>query len=389
MCDSPFTIAVIATVYFPNSHTDVIVSRWLEPRPDDPAWGWLEPKTRIVSLFVDQFAEKDMARGMCAKHNVPLYESVSAALCRGGETLDVDGVLLIGEHGDYPETEIGQKMYPRKEFFDHIVKVFQASGRSVPVFCDKHLSWNFDWALQMDQTACDMGFMFLSSSSIPLCQRVPELYLTSGHRVDEAVAVFYGGDEAYGYHSYEFVQAILENRAEGETGVKAITVYRDDDFWRQLEAGRWSEQLMLVALEAIRRENPKKVKDGSLRNNCMGDSADGPTAICLDYRDGMRVTHLNLSGHITSWGIGIKLDGHEEHLATAPKVDDGTYSHGHFATMSSVIEKSFLTGHAPFSRRRSLITTGITAISMQARANPGVQLLTPELAITYDAMVDH
>ena len=382
--DHDLSIAVVATVYRPNSHADVIVSRWLEPRPDDAAWGWPQPRTRIVSMYVEQFAEDDLARGICARNDVSLHDTVSAALCRGGRSLAVDGVLLIGEHGEYPDNEIGQKLYPRKELFDQIVAVFRASGHAVPVFCDKHLSWNFDWARQMDQTARDLGFMLISSSSIPLCRRAPSIDLT-GRRIENGVAVFYGPDEAYGYHSYEFVQALIEQRAGGETGVEAITVYQDEDVWRQLDAGRWDADLLHLALEAVRAENPKKIKDGSLRENCADSGSEGPTAICLDYCDGMRLTHLNLWGHVNSWAIAMHVAGEDQPWATAPRVDDGTHFHAHFATLSSVVEEAFLTGTPPFAPERSLLTTGMTAMSMQARAQPGVRLVTPELAIAYGA----
>jgi hypothetical protein len=53
-------------------------------------------------------------------------------------TLDVDGVIIIAEHGDYPRNDKGQKRYPRYDFFKEMVKVFESSGRSVPVFNDKH-----------------------------------------------------------------------------------------------------------------------------------------------------------------------------------------------------------------------------------------------------------
>ena len=38
------------------------------------------------------------------------------------------------------ENEKGQTLYPRYEWFKEVVKVFEDSGRSVPVFNDKHLS---------------------------------------------------------------------------------------------------------------------------------------------------------------------------------------------------------------------------------------------------------
>ena len=37
----------------------------------------------------------------------------------------MDGVVLVGEHGQYPRNEKGQTKYPRYEFFQEIVKVFR------------------------------------------------------------------------------------------------------------------------------------------------------------------------------------------------------------------------------------------------------------------------
>ena len=69
--------------------------------------------------------------------------------------------------GKYPRNEKGQTKYPRWEFFQQIVKVYRDSGRSVPLFNDKHLSWNWDWAKQMYDTSRDMGFAFMAGSSLP------------------------------------------------------------------------------------------------------------------------------------------------------------------------------------------------------------------------------
>jgi hypothetical protein len=71
---------------------------------------------------------------------VPIYPTIAEALMRGTSKLAVDGVVIIGEHGRYPKNERGQTLYPRYKFFKEVVKVFEASGRSVPVFSDKHLS---------------------------------------------------------------------------------------------------------------------------------------------------------------------------------------------------------------------------------------------------------
>ena len=381
-----FNIGVVATIYFPLSHADVIVSRWLEPRPDDPAWGWPAPRTRVASMYIAQYAENDMGRDIATRCGVPLYDTIRGALCAGGDRLAVDAVLLIGEHGDYPYNEVGQHLYPRKEMFDGIIEVFRESRHAVPIFCDKHLSWNLDWALDMHRTAKQMGFMLVSSSSIPLCRRQPLVDLAGTQKVTEAVAPFYGPDEAYGYHSFEFAQAILERRVGGETGVEAITVHRGDEVWRQQDKGAWSADLLDAALDAIRHERADRLKDGDIRRNCHNAKEQFPTAIVVDYRDGMRVTHLNLSGHITTWALAMRIEGEAQPLATAPTVDDNTQFHAHFATMSRTIEDAFVANRPPFAPERALMTTGLTAFAMHARAQPGTRLQTPQLAIEYEPL---
>lgn len=376
-----FKIGVVTTVYFPYSHADVIVSRWLQPRPDDVVWGWPKPRTKIKTMYVEQFAPEDLSRGLCEEHGVPLYGSVAEALCDGSDALAVDAVLLIGEHGEYPRNDLEQKLYPRKELFDKITDVFRASGCSVPVFCDKHLSWNFDWALEMDRTARQMGFMLISSSAVPFCRRVPPVDLAGNKTIDEAVAVFHGPDECYGYHSFEFAQAILEHRTEGETGMEAVTVYRGEDALRRLDDGTCSADLMEAALEALAQQDPKKIKEGNLRDNCR-NVHQMPTAIVFEYCDGMRVTHVNLSGHIRGFGAAMRTQNGKS-ICTAPYFDDATHFHAHFATMSRIVEDAFLSNRPPFAPQRSLVTAGMTTLMMQARANPGVRLATPKLRIAY------
>ena len=84
-------------------------------------------------------------------------------------------MLLIGEHGNYPLNEIGQKQYPRYEFFKQIVDVFREDGRTTPVFNDKHLSWKFEWAKEMVDTSKQLKFPFLAGSSLPVTWRMPAI----------------------------------------------------------------------------------------------------------------------------------------------------------------------------------------------------------------------
>ena len=87
-----------------------------------------------------------------------MYPTIAEALRCGGSKLAVDGVLIIGEHGDYPRNEKGQILYPRYEFFRQAVEVFETDGRAVPVFNDKHLSYSFTKARSMVESLEAAGF---------------------------------------------------------------------------------------------------------------------------------------------------------------------------------------------------------------------------------------
>src|SRR5690606_30472845 len=151
-----------------------------------------DPGIDVVSWYADQFPDKDMTREAAKRLDMPLFETIEQALTLGGDDLAVDGVLLIGEHGDYPKTPRGQVMYPRKEFFDQIVAVMDRAGRYVPIFNDKHLSYRWDWAKEMYDTAKAKGIPFMAGSSVPLAHRIPDVAVPQNAQIVEAVSI-HGG----------------------------------------------------------------------------------------------------------------------------------------------------------------------------------------------------
>src|SRR5262249_57845405 len=106
---------------------------------------------------------------------IPLAQSIPEAPTPGGDKLAVDGVLIVAEHGDYPSNDRGQILYPRRRFFEEIVKVFQSSGRAVPVFNDKHLSYSWDDAKWMVEQSRKLGFPMMAGSSVPVSYRRTDL----------------------------------------------------------------------------------------------------------------------------------------------------------------------------------------------------------------------
>ena len=140
-------IAAVVTVWSKNSHADVIVGKFLRGFPTDD--GVLPPKGKVVSLYMDQVggfghgshtanfaAQEDLGTALAAKYGVKLCGSITEALCLGGDEVAVDGILAIGEHGDYPINYKQQRLYPRRHFWEQISGVLSTSPRrsQIPIF---------------------------------------------------------------------------------------------------------------------------------------------------------------------------------------------------------------------------------------------------------------
>jgi len=125
---------------------------------------WVAPRVDVASVYIDQFPANDLAKGRVARHKLRLFPTIEEALTLGGSDLAVDGVVIIAEHGTYPRNELGQTLYPRYEFFKRVVKVFEKSGRSVPVFNDKHLSTTWARCKEMVDDSKRLGIPFLARS---------------------------------------------------------------------------------------------------------------------------------------------------------------------------------------------------------------------------------
>ena len=354
------SLAVIATVWYPFSHADVIVKRWLKPDVGrDGPWGFSGKETQIASVYLAQVPENDIGVGLCEKHSVPRFDSIEAALTLGTGELAVDGVLLIGEHGDYPTNHYWQKLYPRKEFFDEIIAVFEKSQKIVPIFCDKHFSWNGVWAQQMWQTIQEKRIPWLAGSSVSLVgfrhATLGRVLPPENERILEGVCTFNVGPEAYGFHSLELAASVLERCSGAAYNITSVTALAGEDVFAALTDGRIPTDLLDACLAA------EGLTQAGLRENLASASVEteycpvNPTAFLIEHSDGVRVWHLCLQGHVANFSVAFRT----ERSIFAGTADCGGYEDffHHFAALNAQIEKLVLTGTCDVPPERTLSTT--------------------------------
>ncbi|MCY2966676.1 MAG: hypothetical protein NT069_24115 [Planctomycetota bacterium] len=239
-------IAIITTVWKYLSHAQHMGDRFLVGYPRHGEWH--HSALEVVSLFVDQRPEGDLSERRAATHGFKIYPTIAEALRCGTDKLAVDGVVIIGEHGEYPTNAKGQILYPRFEFFEQVVKVFDADGGAVPVFNDKHLSYSGEKAAKMVAHSKRLKFPFLAGSSLPVTWRLPAVEIPYGAELEDALMVGVGGTDAMDYHALEAMQCMIERRKGGETGVKSVQMLEGEAVWKAGDEGRWSKRLLEAAL---------------------------------------------------------------------------------------------------------------------------------------------
>ncbi len=360
-------VACILNAYFPNSHADVFMGRLLEGYRLNGASH--RPRVEVASFYVDQFPVNDMAREQAEEYGVKIYPTVAEALRLGGKELAVDGVAIIGEHGDYPRTPRGNFMYPRWKRFEEVTRVFAQDGRVVPVFNDKYFAYEWPDAVKMYDTVRRMRIAFMCGSTLPLTWRRPPLNLPGGVKLDEAMAVSFSDLEEHAYHAIELMQSMVDRRSGGESGVAAVRCVEGDEVWKLAERGEWSRDLLDSALS--RRINPAPAA-----------SRTPPQAIQVRYRDGLKAVVLNLDGSTRDYLFAARERGNPKPLSSCFYIQ--IYVHNHWSFMVRDFEELVLTRTPPNPQiERTLVATGILLFGLESRLRGQQWIDTPELAIRY------
>ena len=128
-------MAIVTTEWRYLSHAWHMGERFLVGYPINGKWH--TPPLDVVSVYVDQTPANDLSKQRAHEFGFKIYPTIAEAVRRGGDKLAVDAVSIIGEHGEYPTNKIGQKLYPRYEFFKQVTDVFKKDGRTTPIFNDK------------------------------------------------------------------------------------------------------------------------------------------------------------------------------------------------------------------------------------------------------------
>lgn len=379
----PLRIAIIATIYRLQSHAQHMGDRFLVGYPYGGVWR--KPNVKVVSLYVDQKPDGDLSASRAREFGFEVYPSVAEALRCGGRDLAVDAVLIIAEHGNYPRNDKGQILYPRYEFFQECEKVFEAAGRAVPVYNDKHLSYSFEKAKAMVDASRRLRFPMMAGSSLPVTWRLPAIEMPLDCEIAEALMIGEGASDPMDFHALEGLQCMVERRRGGETGVRAVQLLEGEAVWKAGDEGRYSKALLTAALSRSDTPLGLTVTDGRTQDLVASGElqrlAKAPAAYFVEYRDGLKATMLMLDGALKDFNFAARLKNGQSLstqflLTPDPNV---TYS----ACLMHKAEQMFETGKPPYPVERTLLTSGMLESCLTSKAQGHARLETPHLAVAY------
>jgi hypothetical protein len=361
-------IACLSSTYHVRSHSDNFITRffegyWVHER-------YYEPQFQVASLWMDQIHPGDIGGRLAQAYGVKRATSIADALTLGTGKLAVDGVVLVCEHGNYPHNEKNQQLYPRYEFFEQVVKVFKASGRSCPVFNDKHLSYDWKKAKQMYDWSHELKFPFMAGSSVPVTFRRPEYDPPLGMEMESALSVG-GGWVADGgiFHILETLQAFAERRKGGETGVRSVQLLKDAEVWKAAEQGLWRRDLLDAALTRSEKPRSTKKKPEEMKS-VLG---------LVEYRDGFKAAVIALN-EVSEYLVAVKPKGKDIQAANCYIPSENS---NNFSMLVHGIAQMFATGKPSHPVERTLLVSGALQGLMESGYQNGKRIETPELTVKY------
>lgn len=353
---------------------------------------WQAPRFDIASVFIDQHPEGDLTPSRTEKYKLNSYSSIEEALTLGTSKLAVDGVVIIAEHGKYPDNEKGQRRYPRYDWFKKVVKVFEASGRSVPVFNDKHLSTVWSECVEMVEDSKRLGFPFLAGSSLPVTWRMPSIDMPIDTPLKESVCVCYGRPDSYDFHGLETAQCMSERRKGGEVGISRVVALRGENLWQTLRMEKYKDTRRLIAAALTRSHNlpvdtgyPTAPVTVEWAEKALTDSI----GYLIEHRDGFKTTMLMSPIRDFNYA-GLRTDNDEivSCQMYLPMPTHGSSTADFFNPLARHIETLVIENQAPYPVERTLLTSGMVIAGVDSLFHESKVIETLEMSVKYSVKPD-
>ena len=131
----------------------------------------------------------------------------------------------------------------------------------------------------------------MAGSSVGSAWREPPIDMPRGTKLKEIHMVSYHRIDVYGFHAFEALQALVERRAGGETGVAAVQTLAGDEVWAREKGSMIGSCSMPHWLPCANASSTRETRGGPGQETGR---------VVIDYRDGLRALLWTLNGAVRS-----------------------------------------------------------------------------------------
>jgi hypothetical protein len=231
------------------------------------------------------------------------------------------------------------------------------------------------------ELATSKKLKLLAGTSVGVTWRLPEVELTPGAAVSEALIVVQGSSPEAELEGLDGLLPVIAHRRGGEAGVQSVHFVAGDALWRAGHDGAWSWKLLASALSRSDSPQGDSVKDGRTQDlvglGLVPKLARAPRGWMIEHRDRMRSAVLVLDGVVADYNFAVQLvDGP---IVSAQLFRPPKPARHQFSRLAAVMEDFLLGSRVPWPVERSVLEAGLLEALVSSTTRPGVRCETPDL----------
>jgi hypothetical protein len=265
----------------------------------------------------------------------------------------------------------------------------EAALRGVPSGCCCFvyggLSPTLSEAKKLASLASTQKVSLIAGTTLPVTWRLPEVDLSVGARLREALIVVQGTSPMAELGGLEGLLPVIQRRRGGESGIRSVRLLEGADLWQAGHDGIWSWSLLVSALSRSDTPQGDSVKDGRTQDlvglGLVQTLARQPRGWVLEHFDGLRSSVLVLDGVVADFNFAVQTrDGP---VISAQIYRPPAPAQHHFSRLAEVIDDFFVRRKPPWPIERNVLIAGVLETFSKSSANGGAALETPALKISY------
>ena len=265
--------------------------------------------------------------------------------------------------------------------------VLSAVPRTCPCFVHGTLDRDLAGSRALVDLAVSRKIPLAAGTALAVTWRLPPVEIEPGTALAEALIITQGDSSTAAFEGLEGILSLVDRRAGGESGLRAVELLRGPQVWEASGKGRWSMDLLAAAISRSDSPQGDPVRDGRTQDivglGLVPGLARDPLAWLVEHRDGLRSSILILDGVVADIDFAVRTKGGE--VISAQIYRPPEPARHEFSRLAEVIETFFTGARPPWPVERSLLMVGaLEVFDRLSRSDRNDGLVeTPGLAISY------